>query len=294
MAAGASAGQALRVHHRAGPAHRGAGVPPVLGGRAPQHAGHRQFRPGRADRPPGRGDLHDPGRLGRRDAAQPRPAGGGRAVRHAGGAAPGPDRPGHRPGPRHRPAHRAGAAAHHGGALGRGVPAGAGRPDRLLPRGGPAAADHRDARAGATCPRSGCSAPAGSAPSSPGCSACRSRSRTTSARPTPCRRWPCTGSTSGRPSGWSGRTRWWRSSAICADTDERAAVAGRAGRAVVPAAAVRDAGAAGHPRGGGGLPVHRPGAGIRPAALRRPGHRLPGNGPPAAGQPARRGPPPTS
>ena len=61
-----------------------------------------------------------------------------------------------------------------------------------------------------TCPPSGCSAPAGSAPSSPGCSACRSRSRTISARPTPCPRWPCTGSISSRPSGWSGRTRWWR------------------------------------------------------------------------------------
>ena len=42
----------------------------------------------------------DPGRLRRRDAAQPRPAGGGRAVRHARGAAPGPGRPRHRSGAR--------------------------------------------------------------------------------------------------------------------------------------------------------------------------------------------------
>ena len=47
-----------------------------------------------------------PGRLGRGDAAQPRAAGGGRAVRAAGGAAPRPHRPRHRPGAGHRPAHR--------------------------------------------------------------------------------------------------------------------------------------------------------------------------------------------
>ena len=42
-------------------------------------------------------------RLRRRDAAQPRAAGGRRAVRHAGGARPGPDRPRPRPRARHRP-----------------------------------------------------------------------------------------------------------------------------------------------------------------------------------------------
>ena len=40
---------------------------------------------------------------GRRDAAQPRAAGGRRAVRAARGGLPGPDRPRHRPGARHRP-----------------------------------------------------------------------------------------------------------------------------------------------------------------------------------------------
>ena len=43
--------------------------------------------------------------LGRRDAAQPRAAGGRRAVRAARGRVPGPDRPRHRPGAGHRPGH---------------------------------------------------------------------------------------------------------------------------------------------------------------------------------------------
>ena len=45
-------------------------------------------------------------RLRRRDAAQPRRPGGRGAVRDAGGAAPRPDRPRHRPRPGHRPADR--------------------------------------------------------------------------------------------------------------------------------------------------------------------------------------------
>ena len=59
----------------------------------------------------GGGHRADPGRLGRRDAAQPRAAGGGRAVRAARGRPSGPDRPRHRPGARHRPGHQLGAAA---------------------------------------------------------------------------------------------------------------------------------------------------------------------------------------
>ena len=43
--------------------------------------------------------------------------------------------------------------------------------------------------------RSGCSVPAATAPRSPGCSGCRSRSRTTSAGTTRCPRWRCTGET---------------------------------------------------------------------------------------------------
>ena len=45
--------------------------------------------------------------LGRRDAAEPRAAGGRRAVRAARGGVPGPDRPRHRPGARQRPGHAA-------------------------------------------------------------------------------------------------------------------------------------------------------------------------------------------
>ena len=53
----------------------------------------------------GRDHAHPAG-LGRRDAAQPRAAGGGRAVRDAGGSVPRPDRPRYRPRTRYRPAHR--------------------------------------------------------------------------------------------------------------------------------------------------------------------------------------------
>ena len=57
-----------------------------------------------------RGHRADPGRLRRRDAAQPRAAGRRRAVRAARGRLPGPDRPRHRPRARHRPGHQLGAA----------------------------------------------------------------------------------------------------------------------------------------------------------------------------------------
>lgn len=55
--------------------------------------------------------------------------------------------------------------------------------------------------------RSGCWAPAVSAPSSPACSACRSRSRTTSAGTTPSPPWSCTGRPSGPPPSSAGHTR---------------------------------------------------------------------------------------
>ena len=83
---------------------RRAGLPPLLGGRAPQHAGRRGDQPAGPDRDARLGDLAHQGRLGRRDAAQPRTAGGGRAVRPAGGGLPGSHRPRHRPRARHRPA----------------------------------------------------------------------------------------------------------------------------------------------------------------------------------------------
>jgi hypothetical protein len=87
----------------AGAGRRRAGLPPLLGRRAPQHAGCRRDQPAGPDRDARRGDLADPGRLRRRDAAQPRPARRRRAVRAARGGAPRPDRPRHRPGARHRP-----------------------------------------------------------------------------------------------------------------------------------------------------------------------------------------------
>ena len=92
-----------------------AGLPPLLGRRAPQHAGHRQLGARGAHRAHRRGDRR---RIrvgsGGRDAAQPRAAGRRRAVRHARGAAPGPHRPRHRPRAGHRPAHRARAAPQRG------------------------------------------------------------------------------------------------------------------------------------------------------------------------------------
>ena len=206
---------------------------------------------------------HDPAGLRRGDAAQPRAAGGGRAVRHPGGAAPGPDRPGHRARAGHRPGDRAGAAPDDGGAVGRGLPAGAGGPDELLQR---RASRGRSPppRAAASSRRSGCSAPAGSAPSWPACSGCRSPSRTTSARRTRCPRWRCTGS-SFRPSRWLDKPYAMVAvNAVCAETDERARVAGRAERGCrscelrsgrpEPLAT---------PGGGGGVPVHRDRARVR-------------------------------
>jgi hypothetical protein len=67
-----------------GAPRRGARLPPLLGGRAPQHGRRGQFRHGGAGRHIAGGTLAHPRRLGRRDAAQPCAAGGGRAVRHPG------------------------------------------------------------------------------------------------------------------------------------------------------------------------------------------------------------------
>ena len=163
-------------HHRPGPARRAPGLPAVLGGRAPQHARHRQLGAGRADRPHRRRDRHDPGGLGRRHAAEPCPAGRRRAVRHARGAPSGAHRSGHRPGAGHRPGHRRRAAPLAGGAVGRRLPRPAHGPAGLLhrPLAGrpPVRPDHRRARAGATSRPCGCSAPAATAPRWPGCSAC--------------------------------------------------------------------------------------------------------------------------
>ena len=207
--------------------------------------------------------VDDPARVGRGDAAQPRAAGGGRAVRHAGGAAPGPDRPGHRPGAGHRPGDRAGAAAHHGGAVGGGLPAGAGRPDRttsaattpgpIIATPGPRRAARRVAARLQRFQR----------PARRAARVCRSRSRTTSARRTPCRRWRCTGRTSGRRSWLDEPYAMVAVNAVCAETDERAEwLAGPSALSFLRLRSGRPEPLA-TPGGGGGVPVHRDRAGVR-------------------------------
>ena len=179
-----------------------------------------------ADRPHRRRDQDHPRRLRRRDAAQPRVAGGRRAVRHAGGAPPRPDRPRHRPRARHRPGHR-GALRRSPEALSRG----------RLPRAARATCSASSPAAGRTttrsrrsprCPAaatarpSGCSAPAATAPRWPACSGCRSPSPTTSARTTRCPRWPCTAQHF-RPSETLDQPYAMIAAAVvCAETDERA------------------------------------------------------------------------
>ena len=81
---GVDAGAGPAQLRRPGPTGRGARLPPLLGGRAPQHAGHRLVLAGRAARPPGLGHHDDAARLGWGDAAQPPAAGRRRAVRDAG------------------------------------------------------------------------------------------------------------------------------------------------------------------------------------------------------------------
>ena len=130
------------AQHHAGPARRGARLPALLGGRAPRDARHRQLVPGRARRPPRRGDDAHPGRFRRGDAAQPPATGGRRAVRHARGAAPGPDRPRDRPGTRHRPAHGRCAAPRH-------RPFGCRRLSRTAPGAGRVLPRRRSGRGGA-------------------------------------------------------------------------------------------------------------------------------------------------
>ena len=98
-----STADALAATVHAGADRRPAGFHSLLGRRTPQHAVRGRHQPTGADRLPGRADLAAATRIGRRDAAQPRAAGGGRAVRAAGSGRPGPHRPGHRPGARLRP-----------------------------------------------------------------------------------------------------------------------------------------------------------------------------------------------
>ena len=169
---------------------RRARLPPLLAGRAPQHAGRRGDEPAGADRPGGRCDPAAAGRVGRRDAAQPRAAGGRRAVRAARGGVPRPDRPRHRPRPGHRPGDELRAAARRRGSDRRGgqpLPgvrrqhpgddgAVRGRAERGRSDAHPAGDAGRDLGAR----RSGCWAPPTTRRGSPPRRACPTSSRTTS------------------------------------------------------------------------------------------------------------------
>ena len=167
---GSSPADALRASLDLVRGGRAPRLPPLLGGRAPQHAGHRQLVAGGAAGLPRRRHEPDPPRVGRGDAAQPRAARDRRAVRDARGAAPGPDRPRHRARARHRPAHRLRPAAGRGAA--RAGPAQpARRAPRLLqrdvPRRPPVPAASPRCPRSATSPRSGCSGRATTAPAWP-------------------------------------------------------------------------------------------------------------------------------
>ncbi|CAA9234969.1 MAG: hypothetical protein AVDCRST_MAG10-1367, partial [uncultured Acidimicrobiales bacterium] len=98
-------------HHHLGPARRRAGFPPVLGGRAPQHAPGGQHHTSGAHGPPGCPHHTHPGRLRRHHAPEPRTPGGCRARGRARGAAPRADRPGAGAGARHQPGDGRRAAA---------------------------------------------------------------------------------------------------------------------------------------------------------------------------------------
>ena len=96
----------------------------------------------------------------------------------------------------------AAALAPHAEPPGAGPPRAARRALRVLqrhvPRGPPLPRDHGRARRGGTSRRSGCSDRATTAPGSPACSGCRSRSPTTSPPPTRCPPSRCTGAASDR------------------------------------------------------------------------------------------------
>ena len=199
--------------------------PPPRSRSAPKQLGYHRFwvaehhgmpavassAPGRAAGPPGRQHQHHPARVGRRHAAEPRADGGRRAVRHAGRAAPGPDRPGPWPRAGQRPADRVRAAPPAGGPGIRRFRRSARRVAALHER----ATSRRTTRSrGSGRPRpsrcrSTSSARPTTAPGWPPGWVCRSRSRTISPAPaaTPTRRWTCTGRCSGRRRRWTSRTR---------------------------------------------------------------------------------------
>ena len=101
------------------------GLSPHLGGRASQHAGHRQRRDIGRDWPYRRGNKDHPCRRRRHHAAQPCALRHRRTVRDAGATVSRPHRPRAGPRTRHRPAHAARLAPHAGS--GRELPAGRSR-----------------------------------------------------------------------------------------------------------------------------------------------------------------------
>ena len=188
-----------------------------------------------------------------------------RAVRHARGAAPGPDRPRHRPRARHRPGHRrARCARTPRRCRADDFPQQLARADRLLRRRGPDhAARSRPCPARATCPRSGCSARATSAPGWPGeLGLPFSFAHHFSAAEHRCRRSSCTGREFRRRAGCREPYAMVAVGVVCAETDERGRVARRAGRARRSCACARAARPAAHAGGGGRLPVQADGPGV--------------------------------
>ena len=105
VSAGSTAAQALRNSLDLARARRRPRLHALLGGRAPQPAGDREFGARDHDRADRCRHHASARRLGRGDAAQPRAADGGGALQGAGGAVSRPHRSRPRPRARHRPGH---------------------------------------------------------------------------------------------------------------------------------------------------------------------------------------------
>ena len=108
---GISGPQALRNSLDLAPPRRPARLHPLLGGRAPQPAEHRELGARHHDRADRGGDRAPARRLRRRDAAEPRAAAGGRALQGAGRPVSRPHRSRPRPRAGHRPGDLLRAAA---------------------------------------------------------------------------------------------------------------------------------------------------------------------------------------
>ena len=206
---------------------------------------------------------HDPGRLRRGDAAQPRAAGRRRAVRDARGAAPGPDRPRDRPrarAPTRSPRRRCAARAEplSDDDFPRQLAELIGVLQRRVPRRPPVRRDHRGPGRRRHARDLAARLERLSAPSSPGCSGCRSPSPTTSA---PQHRRPRSSSTASsfRPSEYLDRAlRDGRRRGDLRRRRRARALARRPGAALDGAASRRAPDPLPDPRGGRRARVHRP------------------------------------